>query len=763
MSWLRSTLSKARAAAAPRASLSGGAGLLVDRRSRDRYPYRYAIIVATAGFAFRGDVLGAVGQEVAHMFAREHPQHGARGPVSGTIHTGMFFVVAKAAFPVGVAADGRESVEVLKNVGTKATAAIATTAVTRARRLATGRGASSVELEAQLEKKARETKTAAGIQAMHKDWLQQIAAKESKASSEAKERELSFKELLLQSRAIEISIEVLAVDAALREQYAAPPAPEDKDSPVATLYELLSKTLSCPQAHWAEVLRLAMGADGPLLDGHVAWVVGVVSAMKADWHEEALLSERRELALRAELLRQEINAIEGPAEGASPDDERCRRRVASSAELLQTYQAVRRNLEEAQSHRHDLFEEREKDLGLIVEQLQAHIVGLQSTASASTARHKHLEVELKQSQDSIQSQLQHMDDVRVQIDQELEQLEERKKQLRRLPASRRTDRDQSFTEAFTERRSAKAGPTLAALETLHPQVALLLLRRCASFCKLVYSARTAPPELQAGALRGGYDAAQRGALGCLLAADLTDAQWHQASRGLACAGLGLRRLKAHAAGAYLASLGATRRLCSELDSNLGAAGRADIMSEMLLGAPGFMEVETNENLGLLFEPEGFLAELRRRLLLQVYDRDNFGLCCDEPCDRHGRHAVLCAGAGGWVCRHNAARNLVGRVAAAACCNPELERLPGGWPSKGLDAPQAREVVKRTHLDTEALCRQQGVFFILLVAEPRRSATQLDVMLLIEANMFLTGRPILCAALFFISLGKAFSALGALSQ
>ncbi|CAK0887833.1 unnamed protein product, partial [Prorocentrum cordatum] len=299
--------------------------------------------------------------------------------------------------------------------------------------------------------------------------------------------------------------------------------------------------------------------------------------------------------------------------------------------------------------------------------------------------------------------------------------------------------DQVFTEAFTERRATKVGPTLAALETLHPQVALLLLRHCASFGKLVYCARTAPPELQAGAFRS-FDAAQRAALGGLLAADLTDAQWHQASRGLAHAGLGLRRLEARAAGAYLASLGATRRLCSELDpahswapedagtragaalsahnaqlpqsaglrpgaletakqkdlsaalddcwhrhflENLGAADRADIQSELLPGAPGFLEVAPNEKLGLLFEPEEFLTELRRRILLPVYDADHFCPCCDEPCDRHERHAGLCAGAGGRVCRRNASRNLVGRFAAAAGCNPELER-PGLLPPRPGD-------------------------------------------------------------------------------
>ena len=95
-----------------------------------------------------------------------------------------------------------------------------------------------------------------------------------------------------------------------------------------------------------------------------------------------------------------------------------------------------------------------------------------------------------------------------------------------------------YCEEFTRRRADKAKPALDALVNLHPQVGLLLLRYCASYSKLVYSARTAPPALLSDAMQG-FDEGQRRVLEDLLAADLTDAQWHQAARGLAHAGLGL--------------------------------------------------------------------------------------------------------------------------------------------------------------------------------------------------------------------------------
>ncbi|CAK0836007.1 unnamed protein product [Prorocentrum cordatum] len=358
-----------------------------------------------------------------------------------------------------------------------------------------------------------------------------------------------------------------------------------------------------------------------------------------------------------------------------------------------------------------------------------------------------------------------------------------------------------YCEAFTQRRADKTKPALEALANLHPQVGLALLRYCASYAKLVYSARTAPSALLSEALHC-FDDGQRRALSNLLAADLTDAQWRQAARGFAHAGLGLRELTAHAPGAYLASLAATRHLCCDLGpayawapnsaatlegqallaynalpapadgldpaaldratqkqlsaavderghqtflAGLGAADRADINSEMLPGASDFLEAQPSEQLGLLFEPEEFACEVKRRLLMPVYETEHFCPCCEDVCDRHGRHAGLCAGAG--------IANVVGTFATSAGFNPTLEQ-PGLLPPRPDDvqvngrrpadvyipswfqgapaafdfavssprrqaarvltfqevgrAAQEYELVKRNHFDTERQCQQQGI-------------------------------------------------------
>jgi len=152
-----------------------------------------------------------------------------------------------------------------------------------------------------------------------------------------------------------------------------------------------------PPAEWAGIIKVAMSGGLPG-EQQVNWLCSVISSMKCDWNEEVLNNERKDLALRAEYLKQEIKQLEGNA------DEQLDKRTALSAELLETYSSVRRNLEDAQVHRREVQTARASDLKLLSEQIQAHIAGLESSSSSSTAQQKHLEGELNQSQDSIKLQ-----------------------------------------------------------------------------------------------------------------------------------------------------------------------------------------------------------------------------------------------------------------------------------------------------------------------------------------------------------------------
>jgi len=197
--------------------------------------------------------------------------------------------------------------------------------------------------------------------------------------------------------------------------------------------------------------------------------------------------------------------------------------------------------------------------------------------------------------------------------------------------------------------------------------------------------------------------------------------------------------------------------------SLSMADRADILSETFRGASDFLEAAPSKVLGLALEAGEFLVELRRRLLLDVYEEDSYCPLCDGVLDKRGGHPGLCAGGGDRTLRHNAARNCTGRFAAAAGLGPVLEKpgllqpspddpsqtsrrrpadvyLPtwsSGAPAAldfAITSPQRQDVLegasreagaaatayeatKRQYLDTAEDCRRQGVTFVPMVAEP----------------------------------------------
>ena len=85
-----------------------------------------------------------------------------------------------------------------------------------------------------------------------------------------------------------------------------------------------------------------------------------------------------------------------------------------------------------------------------------------------------------------------------------------------------------------------------------PQVALHLLRTCASFCKFVYVARTTPPRLVCDALKL-CDVDVRACFEGLAVLQLSDVAWCQSQLSLSGGGLGLRSTARHCTAAYISS------------------------------------------------------------------------------------------------------------------------------------------------------------------------------------------------------------------
>ena len=84
-------------------------------------------------------------------------------------------------------------------------------------------------------------------------------------------------------------------------------------------------------------------------------------------------------------------------------------------------------------------------------------------------------------------------------------------------------------------------------------MALLLLRQCGSFCKMVHLARSTPPSLMADALQM-FDNDIHHAFAECTAVDAFGNSWQQAQLSLSRGGLGLRSLSHHSAAAYISSV-----------------------------------------------------------------------------------------------------------------------------------------------------------------------------------------------------------------
>ena len=93
---------------------------------------------------------------------------------------------------------------------------------------------------------------------------------------------------------------------------------------------------------------------------------------------------------------------------------------------------------------------------------------------------------------------------------------------------------------------------LAQVGSSDPHVAMLLLRQCGGFCRLIHLARTIPPSLAGDALSL-FDDEMRQCFAECTAVDTPDFTWQQAQLSLSRGGLGLRHVSYHSPAAYLAS------------------------------------------------------------------------------------------------------------------------------------------------------------------------------------------------------------------
>ena len=286
----------------------------------------------------------------------------------------------------------------------------------------------------------------------------------------------------------------------------------------------------------------------------------------------------------------------------------------------------------------------------------------------------------------------------------------------------------AYCEAFClAERVEKAKPLLALLATLpDPQTALLLLRHCASFCRVAYSARVTPPSLHCNALAV-FDGAVRACLESVCTGPLAAEAWVQCTLATSVGGLGLRLARRHAPAAYIASLVSTaasglaldpgydlanhsaylasvtahnqdvmpsdhlpvpvppntrqRQLSQALDRAVVAqllapgqgreAARAHFHLLQQPGAGAWLHAPPSEALGLHVVPRLFRVMVQLRLRLAVVPTDAACPLCDGVADRFGDHSRSCPCGGDRVKRHNRLRSIVAARARAAGLMVEL--------------------------------------------------------------------------------------------
>ena len=183
-----------------------------------------------------------------------------------------------------------------------------------------------------------------------------------------------------------------------------------------------------------------------------------------------------------------------------------------------------------------------------------------------------------------------------------------------------------FCSKFIASRHKIASKLLSKLEevaSIDPQVALILLRLCGGFCKMVHVARTTLPHLAFSSLES-FDSDVRMCFSNCVATDISDVAWKQAQLGLSYGGLGLRSISHHSCAAYIASLSF---------SGLGSADNPHLVWSIvrynsLVSPPDGISVES-----ILASP------IPQRILSQRLDDHSFGLVIAAATDADKAHLI----------------------------------------------------------------------------------------------------------------------------
>eukprot|EP00731_Ephydatia_muelleri_P034760 Em0075g13a len=276
----------------------------------------------------------------------------------------------------------------------------------------------------------------------------------------------------------------------------------------------------------------------------------------------------------------------------------------------------------------------------------------------------------------------------------------------------------AFCSSFIASKRAAASTLLSSLVKLgscDPQIALILLRMCGGFTKLVHVARSTPPSLALDELHA-FDEQVRCTFTECQAIDTTDSSWMQAQLSLSRGGLGLRSLAHHSNAAFIASI-STAGLASPSDNFLAdavnsynrcvppesaidinsltsspcrqhtlSAALENIQFNSLFSqssvvssphASAWLSVVPSPGLGLSLDPNEHQMAIKWWLGLNTSPGSPpCALCPEHPLDPLGHHAVTCKRGSDAISRHNKLRDIVLQTCHRACISAKAEAGSG---------------------------------------------------------------------------------------
>ena len=368
----------------------------------------------------------------------------------------------------------------------------------------------------------------------------------------------------------------------------------------------------------------------------------------------------------------------------------------------------------------------------------------------------------------------------------------------------------NFVREALQAKKEKVAEISALLPHLQdPHTEFALLRSCLALPKLLFSLRTVSTTEHQDVLTE-FDQVTREGLTRILGTPIPDLQWNQSKLPVAMGGLGLRAAKDHAAAAFSSSFLSSRPLLRKmlnrseeedpislpppvlealtanlseeqvvmeesligftqkqlstkvdlanlkhLTTTMEAAGEREMARLNSLGLPyagAWLNCPPMPALGLHLRGVEFVAAVKFRLGLQIFNSAGPCPACDHPSDVLGDHALVCGFGGERIARHNLLRDALHQTAAAAGLAPTREGralIPGtmmrpadvfiphwdGGRDAALDVTVTHPLQDRTRAGAAnqpgyALnlaydrkmagahehCRQQGIAFIPVAAE-----------------------------------------------